>query len=411
MYNSVISKLVIIMNIEKIRKDFPILQKKIEGKCPIYFDNACQTLRPNQVVNKILEYYQEYPACGGRSIHHWGDRVTKEIENARENMAKLVGTKNPKKIVFTKNTTEAINLVAHSLDFKKGHVVLTSDREHNSNLVPWQILSKTKGIAHQIVPSNDDYTFNLDKFQEMVKGIKLVSLVHTSNIDGYTLPVKEIIKISHENDALVMLDAAQSVPHQEVNVKKLDVDFLAFSGHKMLGPSGTGVLYGKYHLLENLNPFLVGGDTVKNSTYTSHELLEPPEKFEAGLQNYAGIIGLGESANYLMGVGRKKIQKHVTILSKEATKGIETIDGSKIIGVKDPELSSGIVSFNLKKLHPHDVCMILDAENIMVRSGAYCVHSWFNKHEKKGSVRASFYLYNTEEEVERFIETLKNASL
>jgi len=396
------------MNVEKIRQDFSILQKKIDGKLPIYFDNACQTLRPKQVVDKIVEYYTEYPACGGRSIHKWGDRVTRQFEQSREIIAEFIGAKNPKEIVFTRNTTEGLNLVAHSFDFKKGDVVLTSDREHNSNLIPWQILSKTKGIVHKIVPSKDDNTFDLEKFQSMVKGVRLVSIVHTSNIDGYTLPVKDIIKISHDNDALVMLDAAQSVPHKEIDVKKLDVDFLAFSGHKMLGPSGTGVLYGKYHLLEELSPFITGGDTVRNTTYTSHELLEPPEKFEAGLQDYAGVIGLGEAVRYLEKVGLYEIEKHESVLNKLATEGVSEIKGSRIIGIQNPELRSGIISFSLNGIHPHDVCMILDSEaNIMVRSGSHCVHSWFNSRGINGSVRASFYLYNTQKEVERFLEVLR----
>ena len=395
------------MNVQKIRRDFPILQKKIDGNLPVYFDNACQTLRPKEVVDKIVEYYNEYPACGARSIHKWGDRVTQELEHSRETMAKFIGTKNPKEIIFTKNTTEGINLVANSIDFKKSDIVLGSDREHNSNLIPWQILTKTKNITYRIVGSKDDSTFNLEKFKQGIKGVKLVSIVYTSNIDGYTLPVKKIIKIAHDNGALVLLDAAQSVPHKEINVKKLDVDFLAFSGHKMLGPSGTGILYGKYHLLEKLNPFMVGGDTAKNTTYTTHELLEPPEKFEAGLQNYAGVIGLGEAAKYLMKVGLKNVEKHELVLNKLITKGLEEVDGSKIIGVQKSELRSGILSFTLDGIHPHDVCMILDSEGIMVRSGAHCVHSWFNSHGINGSVRASFYLYNNREEVEKFIEALK----
>ncbi|MBL7169872.1 MAG: aminotransferase class V-fold PLP-dependent enzyme [Candidatus Aenigmarchaeota archaeon] len=394
------------MDVQKIRQDFPILQNKIDGKLPIYFDSACQTLRPKQVVDKILEYYNSYPSCGGRSIHKWGDKVTQEFEQSREAIAKFIGAKNPKEVVFTKNTTEGLNLVAQSLDLKRGDVVLGSDREHNSNLIPWQILAKTKGIAHKIVPSKNDNTFDLNKFQEMVKGAKLVSIVHTSNIDGYSLPAEEIIKIAHENNALVMLDAAQSVPHREIDVKGLDVDFLAFSGHKMLGPSGTGVLYGKYHLLEELNPFLTGGDTVKNTTYTSHEILEPPEKFEAGLQNYAGVIGLGEAAKYLMKVGLYEIEKHEIDLNKLATKGLKQIKGSHVIGVQKPELRSGILSFSLDGIHPHDVCMIVDAEGIMLRSGSHCVHSWFNSRGVQGSVRASFYLYNTQEEVEKFLEVL-----
>jgi len=395
------------MNVQKLRQDFPVLKKKIDGNLPVYFDNACQTLRPKQVVDKILEYYNEYPACGLRSIHKWGDRVTQEFEKSREIIAKFIGAKKSKEIVFTKNTTEGLNLIAKSFNFKKGDVVLGSDREHNSNLIPWQILTKTKGTTYRIAGSKDDSTFDLEKFKQAIKGVRLVSIVHTSNIDGYTLPVKKIIKIAHDNNTLVLLDAAQFIPHKGINVKKLDVDFLVFSGHKMLGPSGTGVLYGKYHLLEELSPFMVGGDTVKNTTYTSHELLESPEKFEAGLQNYAGVIGLGEAAKYLMKVGLKNIEKHELVLNKLATKGLEKIDGSKIIGVLNPKLRSGVLSFGLGDIHPHDVCMILDSEGIMTRSGAHCAHSWFNARGINGSVRASFYLYNTREEVERFLEVLR----
>jgi len=396
------------MNIKKLRKDFPILQKKISGKFPIYFDNACQTLRPKNVIDKILEYYTQYPACGGRSIHKWGDRTTKEFEHSREIIAKLIGAEDSKEIIFTKNTTEGLNLVAHSLNFKKGDIVLGSDREHNSNLIPWQILTKTKGIKHKIVPSKSDSTFDLEKFKFMVKGARLVSIIYTSNIDGYTLPVKEIIKTAHDHGALVMLDAAQTIPHKEIDAKKLDVDFLAFSGHKMLGPSGTGILYGKYHLLEELNPIFTGGGAAKNTTYTGHELLEPPEKFEAGLQNYAGMIGLGEAAKYLMKVGLNNIEKHELELNKIATEGLLEIDGSRIIGIQDYRLRSGVISFGLDGIHSHDICMILDdTENIMIRSGSHCVHSWFNSRGIQGSARASFYLYNTKEEVEKFVDALK----
>jgi cysteine desulfurase/selenocysteine lyase len=356
-----------------------------------------------------VEYYQEYPACGGRSIHKWGDRVTQEIENSRKTIAKFLGINNPKEIVFTKNTTEGLNLIAHSLILNKKDKVLLSDREHNSNLVPWQILSKTRKIKYQILPSKKDQKFDLEKFQEMIKGVRLVTMVYTSNIDGYTLPVKEIIKISHENNTLVLLDAAQTVPHKKINIQQLDVDFLVFSGHKMLGPSGTGVLYGKYHLLEELNPFMVGGDTVRNSRYDGCELLEPPEKFEAGLQNYSGITGLGEAAKYLMKIGMEQIEKHETILTQMATNLMEEIEGLEIIGVKNPKESPGIISFRLDPIHPHDICMVLDSEdNIMIRSGSHCVHSWFNKRNIQGSARASFYLYNTEQEIEKLIHSLKN---
>ncbi|MBW2999721.1 cysteine desulfurase [Candidatus Woesearchaeota archaeon] len=396
------------MNVEKIRQDFPILAKKINNKPIVYMDSACMSLRPVQVINKINSYYNEFPACGGRSAHKFGKRLTEEIWKARKSIQKFFSSKKESEIVFTKNTTEAINLVAHSLDLKNGDVVLATDKEHNSNLLPWLLMAK-KGIKHEAVLSKEDNTFDLEKFeQQMSKNVKLVPIVHTSNLDGTTIPAKEVIKIAHDYNALVLLDAAQSVPHKELNVKKLDVDFLACSGHKMLGPSGTGILYGKQRLLEEINPFMVGGETVTNSTYSSFDLENPPEKFEAGLQNYAGIVGLGEAARYLMKVGRQSIGKHEVELNKIISQGLLNIEGTSIIGPQDPELRSGIVSFTIDKKDPHEIALMLDeTSNIMVRSGAHCVHSWFNAHNLKGSVRASLYLYNTREECEFFVESLK----
>lgn len=386
---------------EKIRKDFPVLEKGI-----IYMDSACVTLKPRQVVEAMNCYYNEFPACGGRSMHKLGKKVTEEVNKARKTIAKFFNAR-PEEIVFTKNTTEGINLVAYSLGLKKGDKVVTTDKEHNSNLLPWQKLAK-KGVIHEIVKSNKDNTFDLDKFKKKVKGAKLVSMVHTSNLDGVTVPVKEIIRISHEHGALVMLDAAQSVPHKETNVKKLDVDFLACSGHKMLGPSGTGILFAKHHLLEKMQPFIVGGDTVKDTTYTTAKFEKPPEKFEAGLQNYAGIIGLAEAVKYLKKVGMKNIEKHEQNLNTYITKELLKLKGVEIIGPVNPEQRSGIISFNVKNCDMHEIALLLDkSANIMVRSGAHCVHSWFNAHNLKGSVRVSLYIYNTEEECNVFIEKLK----
>ncbi len=399
------------MNLEKIREDFPVLQKKINGKPIIYFDSSCVTLKPIQVVEAMNEYYENYPACAGRSIHKFGNKVTDKVKESRETIAKFIGAKKPEEIIFTRNTTEGINLLAHSLGLKKDDVVLTTDREHNSNLIPWQILAKTIGIKHKIVYSKKDMTFDINAFEKIVKDAKLVSFVHSSNLDGYTTPAEEIIKISHDNDALVILDGAQSAPHKPVNVKKLDVDFFAFSGHKMLGPSGTGALYGKQHLLEELNPFIVGGDTVQKSTYDSCVFLKPPEKFEAGLQNYAGMAGLAAAAKYLDKIGKENIQKHETELNKIITKEIENTDGSSIIGHSSPELRGGIISFNIEGIKYHDIALMLDERaNIMIRSGQHCVHSWFNAHGIDGSARVSLYIYNTKEEAKVFIDNLKEIS-
>ena len=399
------------MNIEKIREDFPILQKKINGKSIVYFDNACVSLKPIQVVEAMNEYYEDYSGCAGRSIHKFGDRVTEKVKESREKIAKFIGAKRAEEIIFTRNTTESINLLAHSLGLKKDDLVLTTDREHNSNLIPWQILAKTVGIKHKIVYSKEDMTFDMNAFEKTVKGAKIVSFVHSSNLDGYALPVEEIIKISHDNDALVILDGAQSAPHKPVNVKKLDVDFFAFSGHKMLGPSGTGALYGKQYLLEELNPFMVGGDTVQKTTYDSCIFLKPPEKFEAGLQNYAGMAGFAAAAKYLDDIGKENIQKHEIELNKIITQGIEDIDGLSIIGPSNPEMRGGIISFNIKGINYHDIAIMLDERaNIMIRSGQHCVHSWFNAHGIEGSARVSLYLYNTKEEAKVFIDNLKEIS-
>ncbi len=392
------------MNVEKPRKDFPPLDCQ---KPVIYFDNACMTLRPRQVIEAMNEYYEKYPGCGGRSMHRFGKETSEKYAQARKIISKHIGAEKPAEIVFTRNTTEGINLVANSFGLKRGDVVLTTDREHNSNLIPWMFLEKKVGIKHKIIKSKNDMTFDLESFERAVKGVKIVSFVHTSNLDGYTLPVKEIIEIAHKNGALVLLDGAQYVPHNNLDVRKLDVDFYAFSGHKMIGPSGTGVLYGKMELLERLDQFIVGGDTVKDSTYTGYIQEDVPERFEAGLQNYSGFIGLAAAIKYLSGIGMDNIQKHEHGLNRIASEDAENIKGLKIIGPSSVQERGGILSFNIEHMDPHSIAIMLDSRNIMVRSGMHCVHSWFNAHKINGSVRASFYFYNTKEEVEIFIQKLE----
>lgn len=396
------------MDIDKIRLDFPLLQTKINGKSIIYFDNACQALRPWRVINAINDYYQKYSACGGRSVHKLGELVTQKCDESRKAIADFIGAKRKEEVIFTRNTTEGINLIARSLGLKKGDVVLTTDKEHNSNLIPWQILAKNIGIVHKIVPSKKDNTFDLEKFTEMMtRQVRLVSMVWTSNLDGVTFPAREIINIAHKKGVKVLLDAAQTAPHQKIDVAMLDVDFLAFSGHKMLGPSGTGVLYGKYHLLEELDPFLVGGETVEYSTYKNHKLLPPPEKFEAGLQDFAGIIGLGEAVKYLQRIGFKDIIRQELELNKFITEEITKIPSVRIIGPLDPALRGGIISFYIEEMDSHQVALVMDEMNgIMVRSGQHCVHSWFNAQQIKSSVRASLYFYNTIAEAKFFVESL-----
>ena len=397
------------MDLKKIRQDFPILQEANGHKPVVYFDTACQSLRPKPVLDAINQYYLKSSACSGRSMHKLAAEVSRSVDEARQTVAKFLGAAKKEEIVFTRNTTEGINLVANSFALLKGDVVLIGDKEHNSNLIPWQTLARKKGILVKIVPSNADGTFNLEAFDKALdKSVKLVSLGWTSNLDGVSIPAAEIIQRAHQIGSRVLLDAAQTAPHQKINVKGLDVDFLALSGHKMLGPSGTGVLYAKYSLLEEMEPFLVGGDTVATSTYETCEFLPPPEKFEAGLQDYAGIMGLGAAAKYLQEVGFDAIQKQETLLNQQITAEIKDLPRLKLIGPADPRLRGGIVTFYMEGIDSHRIAMMLDQmASIMVRSGQHCVHSWFNAHKIAGSVRASLYFYNTSEEAALFAANLK----
>ncbi|MGB8253492.1 MAG: aminotransferase class V-fold PLP-dependent enzyme, partial [Anaerolineaceae bacterium] len=375
----------------------------------VYFDTACQSLRPRQVIDSINRYYLEESACGGRSMHHLAADVTRDVDLTRGIVKKHLNAKRKEEIIFTRNTTEGINLVANSLDFKAGDVVLISDKEHNSNLLPWQRLAQKSGVIIKIIPSLPDNTFDLTTFAQLLdERVKLVSLYFTSNLDGVTIPAEEIIKKAHHQGALVLLDAAQTAPHRKIDLKALGVDFLALSGHKMLGPSGMGILYGKYALLEKMEPFLVGGDTVSSTTYTTSEFLPPPAKFEAGLQDYAGIIGMGAAIKYLDSIGFDAIQKQELLLNEHLTRETQDIDGMHLIGPDDSRLRGGIFTFYIDKLDSHRVALMLDQmANIIVRSGQHCVHSWFHARGITSSVRASLYFYNTLEEAELFVTSLR----
>ncbi|MCS7109619.1 MAG: cysteine desulfurase [Candidatus Micrarchaeota archaeon] len=391
-------------NIDRIRADFPILNKKINGKNIIYFDNACQTLRPVQVIKKINEYYEEYPACAGRSNHKLSERLNEEIENSRKKIANFFNAKE-NEIIFTKNTTEGINLIAHSFNFKEGDVILLSDKEHNSNLIPWQMLKKKKvKIRFFKFGDLEDFSNKIDK------NVKLASFVYTSNIDGTTQPVEKMIKIAHDNGTFVLIDGAQAAPHKKIDLKRLNPDAFACSGHKMLGPSGTGILYLSEKSSSYLSEFMTGGETVRNSTYDNVEFQGLPYKYEAGLQNYSGIIGLSAAVEYLKNVGVENIEKHEIKLNEMITEELshEIEEGTiQLLGPKDANLRGGIFSFNVKGIPYHQISLLLDQnDNIMIRSGQHCVHSWFNANKIDGSARVSLYLYNSKEEVMVFVKSL-----
>lgn len=396
------------LNTQKIRTDFPILNQT--DKPLVYFDNACMTLRPIQVIEEINKYYTEYPACGGRSGHKLALTVGRKITEGRQKVAKFINAKSEKEIIFTKNTTESINLVANSIDLKTGDIVLGSHKEHNSNLLPWLLAAQRKGIIYKkIEPDANDF-FSFENYKrELESGqVKLVSMVYVSNLDGTMFPVKEIIELAHQYGALVLIDAAQAAPHQPIDVVQLDADFLAFSGHKLLGPSGTGVLYGKQSLLENLAPFIIGGGTVINSTYENFTLDNVPERFEAGLQHYSGIMGMAQAIDYLTEIGLSNIKEHEIMLNKYITDELSGLPKLHLLGPADPKARGGIFSFYIDNLDSQQNAVMLDSmANIAVRAGQHCVHSWFNANNIKNSVRASLYLYNTLEEAKLFVETVK----
>ncbi|MDP7264325.1 MAG: aminotransferase class V-fold PLP-dependent enzyme [Candidatus Thermoplasmatota archaeon] len=396
------------MDVEKVRKSFPLLNKKIDGKPPIYLDSACVTLMPQQVMDAMNDYYINMGSCGARSVHRLGVDVTRKCEEVREKIRRFLNAEDRNEIIFAKNSTEAINLVANSLTFENNDTVITTDREHNSNQVVWQNFRRSGNIKHHQTRSKKDDTFDLEGFKELcTRNVKLVSVYHTSNLDGHTLPIKDITEIAHENGALVMLDAAQSAGHKEIDVKMLDVDLLCFSFHKMLGPS-LGVLYGRSDVLESLSPFIVGGGTVTKVENEAIEFEKPPRKFEGGLQNYAGIIGGGAAIDYIENLGRQKISVYENALRGYVSKRLGDIHGISSIGVNKDGQGGGIYNFNIEGMNPHDVALYLDSSaNIMVRSGMHCLHSWYNKKKIDGSVRASFYLYNTMDEAKIFAEKIE----
>ena len=430
--------------LESIRQDFPALRSRRNGKPPIYFDNACTTLVPNQVVEKITEYYSQHPGCGESRSRYWfakevtglieGDPRT-GIEGSRQKIRDFIGAESEKEIIFTSNASHAINTVALGFKFQAGDRVLLTDIEHNSNLLPWLRLQRSVLIEVNYVNSNPDYSFNLDDMRRKLEGgrVRLVSMGYTSNLTGYTIPAKAIIEIAHQYGARVLLDAAQTVPHKIVNVHDLDVDFLAFSLHKMCGPRGVGVLYGKEEFLGHkphednesgvMEPAILGGGTIGDTTYDSYTLLEPPERFEVGIQNYSGQIAAGAAVNYLQHVGMDRISVHENELNSYLTQQLLNRFGDKgwfrILGPQDPAQRGGILTFEIRRPNCVGITEELDdRSNVMIRDGAFCVHSYLNKEfgqgwtrprpqtEHRMTYRISLYFYNTKYEIQTFLETL-----
>ncbi|MCL2509743.1 MAG: cysteine desulfurase [Methanomassiliicoccaceae archaeon] len=397
-----------IMEISAARNDFPIIRNK-KG---VYLDSACQSLRPDQVISSIMEYYQDFPSCGGRSVYGISSKVSLLTDEARIKVAEFFGAGDPDCCIFTKNCTEGINTVAMGLGLKKGDVVVTTDTEHNSNHVPWTVLSEEAGVKRKYTKSNDDGEFDIESFKStMGKGVRLVSVHHASNVTGCVIPVREVAEIAHDAGAQVLIDGSQAAPRMKIDLKKMDVDYYTLSIHKMLGPSGMGILYGKRECLEHLRPLTTGGGTVGLATYDRVDLAPIPDRFEAGLQNYSGIAGTKAALDYLTELGMDKVFEHDRELMRSVFKRTDGIKGLKVVGPSDPDKRCGVFSFNIDGLSPHDIAMMLDKmDSIMIRSGMHCAHPFFVSRGIEGSARASVYLYNNEEDIERFAAALEKVA-
>jgi len=405
------------MNVNLIRKDFPILEKTINGHKLIYFDNAASSQKPIQVIEAMRKFYLEEYSNVHRGVHTLSQRASELYEEARSIVAKFIGAEE-NEIIFVKNTSEAINLIAYSWalqNLNKNDEILTTLMEHHSNITPWITLSKIKDLRVKFtnVKSNGELDYE-DLESKITDKTKLVTVTHMSNVVGTINDIKRITKIAHEHDALVLVDGAQSVPHMPVDVKKLDCDFLAFSGHKMLGPTGIGVLYIRGEILEKLNPTMSGGGTIKSVKWKEAEktcIIDwaiGPEKLEAGTPNIGGAIGLMAAIEYLNKIGMENVRKHECELVEHTIKRFNELEKTKLYGPLNPKIRGGIISFSVGELDSHQVALILDQFGIAVRSGYHCAQPLHQiLGAKQGTARASYYIYNTQEEIDKMIEILK----
>lgn len=400
----------------KIRDDFPALERKINGRPVVYLDSACMAMKPRQVIDAMNEYYEKYPACGGRSIHTFGKEASEAYSAARGKFARFLNAEREEECIWTRNATESINIVASSVKLPKGSKLITTSLEHHSGSLPFVERAKRDGLKIEIVKAQNDGTFDIEDWKQAIdNNTSLISVVHTSNVTGTVAPMKEIVEIAHDRGALVMSDDAQFAPHHPLDVQALDVDFSAISVHKMCGPTGMGVLYGKLEHLEAMNMALYGGDTVSDVRFEDGkiipEYLPPPEKFEAGLQNYAGAIGAAAATEYLQSIGMNEIERHERSLLAVALKRMLEMEHVHILGTEDISIKTGLVTFSVDTVpSAHDVATFLNDEfNIMVRSGAHCVHPFHHQMGipvERGTARASFYLYNNMDDVKAFLDGL-----
>ncbi|MFD2444513.1 cysteine desulfurase [Bacillus sp. CGMCC 1.16607] len=398
------------MNIQDIRNQFPILNQEVNGNPLVYLDSAATSQKPIQVIEALDKYYREYNSNVHRGVHTLGTKATDGYEGAREKVRKFINAKSTEEIIFTRGTTTALNTVAASYaaaNLKEGDEIVISHMEHHSNIIPWQQVAKKTGAQLKYLPLQEDGTISLEDVRVTVtSNTKIVSIMHVSNVLGVINPIKEIAQIAHSNGAIMVVDGAQSAPHLKVDVQDLDCDFFAFSGHKMCAPTGIGVLYGKKKLLENMEPIEFGGEMIDFVELYDSTWKELPWKFEGGTPIIAGAIGLGAAIDFLEQIGLDQITEHEHKLAAYALEKMSTVEGISIFGPKDPAKRAGVVTFNLDDVHPHDVATVLDAEGIAVRAGHHCAQPLMRWLKQSATARASFYLYNTEEDIDKFVQGL-----
>ncbi|ADM39229.1 cysteine desulfurase SufS [Bacillus spizizenii] len=396
------------MNITDIREQFPILHQQVNGHDLVYLDSAATSQKPRAVIETLDKYYNQYNSNVHRGVHTLGTRATDGYEGAREKVRKFINAKSMAEIIFTKGTTTSLNMVALSYaraNLKPGDEVVITYMEHHANIIPWQQAVKATGATLKYIPLQEDGTISLEDVRKTVtSNTKIVAVSHVSNVLGTINPIKDMAKIAHDNGAVIVVDGAQSTPHMKIDVQDLDCDFFALSSHKMCGPTGIGVLYGKKALLENMEPAEFGGEMIDFVGLYESTWKELPWKFEAGTPIIAGAIGLGAAIDFLEEIGLDEISRHEHKLAAYALERFSQLDGVTVYG---PEERAGLVTFNLDDVHPHDVATVLDAEGIAVRAGHHCAQPLMKWLDVTATARASFYLYNTEEEIDKLVEALQ----
>ena len=394
-------------DVASVRADFPLLRTEAYPGIPlVYLDNAATSQKPLAVIEAMDNYYQGFNANVHRGIHRLSEDATAAYEGARERIADFINVPDPATVIFVRNTTEALNLIAYSwgrTHIVEGDEILLTEMEHHSNIVPWQLLAQEKGAKLRYIPFTADGLLDLSNLSNLLtERTKLVSFTAMSNVFGTINPVEEIVRAAHEVGAIAVIDAAQSVPHLPVNVQEIDCDFMAFSAHKMCGPTGIGVLYGRRELLEEMPPFLSGGDMIRRVTFEGSSWNDLPWKFEAGTPSIAEVIGFGAAVDYLSGVGMQQIHAHEQFITGYALEALSEVKGMRLIG-PPPALKGGVATFTMGKIHPHDISQLLDEDGIAIRAGHHCAMPLHQKMNIPASARASFYLYTTTEEVDKLV--------